>query len=54
MKYTKSDVRYTDDHGKSSEQCSKCRFFLTLTRMCQVVKGPIDPAGWCMKYLVKR
>lgn len=54
MKYSKKDVKYTEGHGDSNEWCDKCRFYLKiLSGQCRVVKGPINPGGWCMKYLIK-
>ena len=51
-RYAQKSVKYTDDHGDSNEQCSKCRFFRP-SRHCAVVIGDIDPQGWCMKYIDK-
>jgi hypothetical protein len=48
--YAKKDVKYTDDHGDSPEQCSKCAWWLG-DKTCQVVVGKIKPEGWCMKYV---
>jgi hypothetical protein len=48
-KYPKSAVQYTDDHGSSSEQCSKCEYYLNRTT-CKIVAGEINPGGWCNKF----
>lgn len=47
--YSKKSVKYTDNHGKSSEQCSKCRHYVNPTT-CEIVAGRINPNGWCKKY----
>jgi hypothetical protein len=47
--YNKKVVRYTDDHGSSNEQCSKCKYF-EHPRSCEIVIGAIKPGGWCNKY----
>lgn len=47
--YSKKAVRYTDDHGTSNEQCSKCKYYQSAT-VCKIVIGKINPGGWCNKY----
>ena len=42
-------VGYTDDHGSSNEQCSKCAHYVDRTT-CDIVIGKINPGGWCRKY----
>jgi hypothetical protein len=49
MIYTKNEVHYTDDHGTSSEQCSKCRHYDAPAR-CDIVEGKIKPGGWCNRF----
>jgi hypothetical protein len=49
MKYDKTDVRYTNDHGNSPEQCSKCKHYVNTTT-CAIVIGRIRPEGWCRKF----
>lgn len=46
FKFPQFFVRYTDDHGDSSEQCSKCAHYVNRTT-CDIVKSPINPEGWC-------
>ena len=48
LKYPKFAVRYTDDHGDSNEQCSKCEYYVK--RTCEIVMGTISPNGWCNKF----
>lgn len=48
-RFEKSQVDYTDDHGTSDEQCSKCQHILTKST-CEIVKGIINPDGWCRKF----
>lgn len=48
LKLPKFFVRYTDDHGDSNEQCSKCRFYGR--RSCEKVAGDISPSGWCQLF----
>ena len=47
--FSKRDVGYTDDHGDSTEQCSKCEHFGEPSS-CEIVAGEISPQGWCRKY----
>ena len=52
-RFTKNEVKYTDDHGTSSEQCSKCTHYLGKIRgagVCEIVWGSINPEGWCNKF----
>ena len=55
MKFSKEETKYTDDHGDSPEQCSKCGHFEkdSLGSFCAVVAGKINPGGWCMKFYYK-
>ena len=46
IKLLKRLVNYTDDHGKSSEQCSKCEYYVN-SHTCSRVMGSINPSGWC-------
>ena len=52
----KSEVHYTSDHGRLSEQCSKCRHYVNPTSfrgvmgVCVIVAGRIDPDGWCDRF----
>lgn len=48
-KFTKKETRYTDDHGDSPEQCSKCGHYVSRTE-CRVLIGDIVPGGWCQKF----
>jgi hypothetical protein len=47
--FNKKAVAYTDDHGTSSEQCSKCEYYQSAT-VCKIVIGKINPGGWCKKF----
>jgi hypothetical protein len=49
VKYSKKSVDYTDDHGTSSEQCSKCVHYI-LGKACEIVEGRILPEGWCNQF----
>jgi hypothetical protein len=49
-KYSKASVRYTDDHGDSPEQCSKCAHYLPPSE-CKIVDGRIRPKGWCNQFV---
>ena len=49
--FSKHEVAYTDDHGSSPEQCSKCFYFIRSGR-CWIVRGPINPEGWCKKFMI--
>lgn len=47
--YFKEEVDYTDNHGNSPEQCSKCKHFVNSVT-CSIVRGLIRPGGWCNKF----
>jgi hypothetical protein len=49
-KYSKKSVRYTDDHGDSPEQCSKCAHYLPPSE-CKIVEGKIRSKGWCNQFV---
>lgn len=49
FKFPKFFVQYTDDHGNSSEQCSKCAYYMNRTT-CSKVQGEINPSGWCQLF----
>ena len=49
---TPKKVAKYQDHPKSGQQCSKCRFFLA-PKSCQLVAGDISPNGWCSFYAAK-
>ena len=46
---SKAETHYTDDHGNSSEQCSKCKHYVN-SITCAIVMGRIDPDGWCDQF----
>ena len=48
-KFSKREVAYTDDHGASDEQCSKCTHYVDRVT-CAIVVGMIRPGGWCKKF----
>jgi hypothetical protein len=47
--FSKAAVNYTDNHGASNEQCSKCVHYVNATT-CEIVVGRIRPEGWCKKF----
>ncbi len=49
VKLSKSDVEYSDDHGSSDEQCSRCAHYVNPTT-CRIVAGRINPEGWCNQF----
>lgn len=51
--YSKQAVHYVDDHGDSTEQCSKCVHF-HMPDKCDVVIGHVVPGGWCDEFKRKR
>jgi hypothetical protein len=51
-RYSKEETEYTDDHGTSPEQCSKCTYYANPTT-CEIVVGRIRPEGWCNKFEAK-
>ncbi len=52
-RFSKEQVEYTNNHGTSPEQCSKCTHYLNPTT-CDIVVGRINPDGWCNKFSSKR
>ena len=52
-KYAKREVAYTDDHGDSDEQCSKCTYFRSPVT-CEIVAGQIKGEGWCQKFVSRK
>lgn len=56
-KQSKQKVNYTDNHGTSNEQCSKCKHYLKVNvniGACVVVSGQINPNGWCKMFARKK
>ena len=49
IKFSKDAVEYTDDHGSSNEQCSKCEYWVNSTT-CKIVRGMIRNTGWCNRF----
>lgn len=52
-RYDKKAVEYTDDHGDSPEQCSKCHYYIN-QETCRIVRGRINPEGWCNRFKRRR
>ncbi|MGZ3375532.1 MAG: hypothetical protein ACXU8S_02940 [Phenylobacterium sp.] len=38
------------DHGKGGHSCNTCKDFQG-PQSCKTVEGPIQPSGWCNKYV---
>lgn len=50
-KLSHSAVKYADVSKEESERCSRCKHFIFGSPPeCQIVKSPIDWAGWCEKF----
>lgn len=47
--FAKDQVAYAQDHGGSTEQCSLCVHWRG-PDACAIVRGDIDPDGWCNHY----
>jgi hypothetical protein len=52
-KYTKAEVDYTSRAKKPEERCDKCKYY-EMRRSCKLVRGDIDPEGWCNKFEPKK
>jgi hypothetical protein len=48
-KVEKSVVQYQAKQADNGDHCSICANFLA-PASCKVVKGPIDPSGWCIAF----
>jgi hypothetical protein len=48
-KVDKSVVQYQPKHADNGDHCSICTNFVAPAG-CKVVKGPIDPNGWCIAF----
>lgn len=51
-KFTQKQAKY-QPVPKSGHRCQNCALWQPPTS-CQVVEGPVSPAGWCILYQVKR
>ena len=50
-KTSKSAAKY-QDHPHDGQHCSKCTYFQP-PHSCKLVKGTIDPNGWCTLFTAK-
>ena len=46
------------DQPKDGQMCATCVQFIPAAKPgtsseCQIVEGPISPAGWCIEYIKK-
>jgi hypothetical protein len=48
-KVEKSVVQYQLKHADNGDHCALCANFVA-PNACKVVKGPIDPDGWCIAF----
>jgi hypothetical protein len=48
-KVEKSVVQYQWKHADNGDHCAICTNFVA-PGSCKVVKGPIDPNGWCIAF----
>jgi hypothetical protein len=48
-KVEKAVVQYQWKHADNGDHCAICTNFLA-PAACKVVKGPIDPNGWCIAF----
>ncbi len=49
IRYTKSEVDYTDHAKMKSQRCEVCRHF-NKPHGCELVAGKISPMGWCREW----
>lgn len=45
-KSSKAEAKYQDQPKGKSAMCGVCKYYQPPTN-CQLVEGPISPAGWC-------
>jgi hypothetical protein len=50
-KFTQQQAHY-QSVPKNGQRCQNCALFQPPTS-CQVVEGPVSPAGWCILYQAK-
>ena len=56
-KARKQDMHY-QDRPKDGQMCATCVQFIPAAKPgasseCQIVEGPVSPAGWCIEYIKK-
>ena len=54
-KETRQTFQYVSESPKADQQCGNCLFWIPPEAGepcggCDVVKGPIDPEGWCISW----
>ncbi|MCA9581510.1 MAG: high-potential iron-sulfur protein [Myxococcales bacterium] len=56
-KTMRAQQEYSDKSSKPDQSCSNCNFYQAAGQgacgTCQVIKGPIHPAGWCKLWAKK-
>lgn len=53
---TRQTLEYVDRTPFPEKRCDNCRFFQAVPNQCgacQLVKGPINPAGYCKSWVAK-
>ncbi len=54
---TRKSLQYVDKTPTVGKECDKCRFYQPKAPnqcgACQIVKGPINPGGYCKSWTVK-
>jgi hypothetical protein len=48
-KASKTSVKY-QNQPKGEQKCSSCKNFISASKTCQRVEGPINPEGWCVMW----
>jgi hypothetical protein len=53
----RTSLAYIDNSNQPGKQCSGCQQFLPTTPTtcgtCKIVKGPINPGGYCKSFVAK-
>ena len=51
-KLAKAGVKY-QAQPKGAQKCGSCMNFISASKTCQRVEGPISPEGWCVLWAAK-
>ncbi len=54
-KQTRTSLQYVDQTANPDQRCDNCQLYVAATGdsacgTCQIIKGPINPAGYCISW----
>lgn len=55
---TRTSLQYVDETPNPDQRCDNCQLYVVPEEgadcgACQIIKGPIDPAGYCISWAAK-